>query len=643
MTRTHSNHAIRLTLLAGLFAWSPIIFTTPAGAADKPLVFDKSIGHFKDLSYEALTDSGLTTDQQQQLFGGETAHYGPLTDKQRATKRQELEALLSRIDTKLVSRCEADIRKWLDRHAGTVPAAYKGRDIHLLRQGAVTYFRAYEILGDRKYLEAGLARADVIKKNQWPKGHWQWGDFGEDFVRIQDGYNDWPFWIMLYAHKVSGEKTYLESARRCCDILLTIQRPTGGWPDQWTFSGRGTPHTGVRHGTSFNDGGTNAPLKMMVMMYHITGDTRYVAKLDKLGPFIAKSNLGKGRVVGWSEQYLDDGRPTRARRYEIELPYPRALTRAVGPMLIWLYLMTGDEAHIGLLKKAYAWQEQIRRKELEPKQIAAWKLMADSWARAGRPMHYRPGWPDAFLPDGTNWGRVTAFKLIPWYPVSDAMKKKYGGFIHSSTADAGAWPHKLGYLDDWAKTIRDGGQHPEASGGFSHAARNDAMCQVRRALLEHRRGGRAALRSYYSHPTRYTADQYLQARIGAARRCLDPRTVKLVSAADKQGVLTLKDPGGLVPAKTRWYGPVLSKWGTSASTSGRYGNVAWYEWQLVYDSLLARGRISADAAARGGRGLESVAMQTHLDSWDVLGEWGMAAHEVEDHFDVPLGKPVTGP
>jgi len=27
----------------------------------------------------------------------------------------------------------------------------------------------------------------------------------------------------------------------------------------------------------------------------------------------------------------------------------------------------------------------------------------------------------------------------------------------------------------------------------------------------------------------------------------------------------------------------------------------------------------------------------------VLGEWGMAAHEVEDHFDVPLGKPVTGP
>ena len=29
---------------------------------------------------------------------------------------------------------------------------------------------------------------------------------------------------------------------------------------------------------------------------------------------------------------------------------------------------------------------------------------------------------------------------------------------------------------------------------------------------------------------------------------------------------------------------------------------------------------------------------THLDSWDALGEWGMAAHEMENHFDVPVKK-----
>ena len=81
-----------------------------------------------------------------------------------------------------------------------------------------------------------------------------------------------------------------------------------------------------------------------------------------------------------------------------------------------------------------------------------------------------------------------------------------------------------------------------------------------------------------------------------------------------------------------------TKWGAAFQTVYPSGNTIWYQWQLVHDAKLARGQIDADAAARGGRGLESVAMHTHLDSWDVLGEWGMASHEMENYFDVPLGK-----
>ena len=44
------------------------------------------------------------------------------------------------------------------------------------------------------------------------------------------------------------------------------------------------------------------------------------------------------------------------------------------------------------------------------------------------------------------------------------------------------------------------------------------------------------------------------------------------------------------------------------------GSTAWYQWQLVYDRLLARGKIDADAAARDGRGMESwMSMMNHLD------------------------------
>jgi len=80
-------------------------------------------------------------------------------------------------------------------------------------------------------------------------------------------------------------------------------------------------------------------------------------------------------------------------------------------------------------------------------------------------------------------------------------------------------------------------------------------------------------------------------------------------------------------------GKRITKWGQAFGSS-----VAWYQWQLVYDAMLAQGNISADAAARGGRGVEHVAGMTHLDSWDVLGEWGMATHELENYFDVPIEK-----
>ena len=152
-----------------------------------PLALDKETGHYKDLSYEALSDEGLSLEQRSWLFGGETIHYGPLTDARRTAKQRELEKLLAKIDVKLVAKCEGEIRKWLDQRIAAIPAAYAGRDVWQMRAAAVTFFRAYEVLGDKKHLDAGLKCADKILAKQWPKGHWPWGRFHEDFVRIQDG------------------------------------------------------------------------------------------------------------------------------------------------------------------------------------------------------------------------------------------------------------------------------------------------------------------------------------------------------------------------------------------------------------------------------------------------------------------------
>jgi hypothetical protein len=65
-------------------------------------------------------------------------------------------------------------------------------------------------------------------------------------------------------------------------------------------------------------------------------------------------------------------------------------------------------------------------------------------------------------------------------------------------------------------------------------------------------------------------------------------------------------------------------------------HTVWYQWQLVYDTMLAQGRIDADTAARGGRGLQGVGSLINLDSWDVLGEVFSTIVEKENPFDVPI-------
>ena len=624
-----------------------VVFNLTSRANDMGLVYDAQIGHYKDLSYDALSEKGLTWKDRSQLFGGDTVHYESLTDRQRIEKQEKLKELLLAIkiretsnwaDLGLADRVEAEILNWLDAQVADVPKKYAEADIYPLRAGAVVYFRAYEIFGDKKYLEAGLNRADVILKAQWPRGHWPWGTrLGENFVRIQDGFNNEPFWIMLYAYKLSGDKKYYESAKRCADVLLSLQRMNGGWPDQWSFNGKSSGHSGVMNGVSFNDNATNSCVQMMVAMFHMTGDKKYIARLALLGEFIEKSKMGQGDVTGWCEQYNDDGSPIRARQYEIELPYPRALTRGVGPLLVWLYLMDGNEGHMHLLKRAYAWHEYVRKEEIKPTVIEQWREMSRKWSPSHHSMtqnylmEYRPGWPDAYLPDGSNWGRVLNFRLMLWNPVTSAQKKKYDRFIDHS------WPpvEKLAVMAAANQSPpRDYNMYVHC-----HSSIGNSLSEIRRALLEHKRGGREGMLKYYSNPTKFTPDQYLQARVDAAKRALDLRNRRMAypfKANPGYTGMSVTKGFNFLGSKSRWYGRVGTKWGAAFQNIYPSPSVSWYQWQFIYDMKLAHGEIDPASAARGGRGFETVASQTHLDSWDVLGEWGMATIEMDNHFDVPL-------
>ena len=77
-----------------------IATTAHSAGTEEPLVIDKEIGQYKNLSYEALTDEGLSWQDRAQLFGGDTVNYGELTIEERTAKENELKTLLARIEVR---------------------------------------------------------------------------------------------------------------------------------------------------------------------------------------------------------------------------------------------------------------------------------------------------------------------------------------------------------------------------------------------------------------------------------------------------------------------------------------------------------------------------------------------------------------
>ena len=135
-----------------LFRILPLVCAPLAIAVAAPLEIDPKTGQYRDLSYAALAEEGLSAEERTRLFGGETLHYGELTDGERSAAQRELAVLLGMIDEGLVGRCRAEIHRWLMEQAGDLPAAYAGREMHKIKAGAAVFFRAYEIFRRKEYL-----------------------------------------------------------------------------------------------------------------------------------------------------------------------------------------------------------------------------------------------------------------------------------------------------------------------------------------------------------------------------------------------------------------------------------------------------------------------------------------------------------
>ena len=542
-----------------------------------------------------------------------------------ADTQAELDAATAKIDMQLYRQCEADVRAWLDARMaiygdfGVYPdllghAHVDGDRAHFnLSRGGICdagaqLFRAYEMLGDKKYLEQALKTADVLLAMQQPNGHFAGGGnvdrkgrvsvVGDrNYARIQDGSQFRPFAFLLYAYRQTGEQKYLDAAKRCADLFVNhIQDPKYGWCGDAYNAGALRRHKHYQSdGGSYNDFATTDPMRLTIMIYHVTGDKKYLKRTAKIGQWIFDTQLGKGKVRGWCQQYKADNTPASARGFEGALIGPRTFNRFVGPMLTWLYGMTGKERYRTLLQESYTWLKAQEHPSDHP--------------RGG-------GWAYQFLSDGseafTHGGRIYRYDQPKTWP-----------------KDAPSWVGKY------------------------HRSKVQ-VTDTEKVVAQLKSGGLEALRQWYRGPKKYSPKEYLEARLAAARRCSDedlvvPLRGKSLEEGENGSVkgkylarvrerLARPDAPGLPEEGTlhRRKGLDRQSWYSIHTWNEPYRPpYGWAQWQYVWDVRLAQGKIDPDTAVTGGRGLEAM---HYYPRWDVLGDWTARAVETEDWMNVPLGQ-----
>jgi len=514
---------------------------------------------------------------------------GPAQTARAAEDRADSEAALreqtAKIDMDLYLQSEADVRALLD----SLIATYwkPGQTLHLnydcggLGPIGAMWFRGYEMLGEKKYLQAGLDLVDAILQTQRKDGMFfdharlvRGGKSeGRGRAQIQDAYNFFQFTLICYAYKLTGEKKYLDAALKHAETLRSFQDPAenelwqGPWPH--TYAGKVKPKRGegYRSGYMLNDYATWDCMRTMIMAYKLTGQKKFIERINLLPRYIIKANVGLGNVRGWRGQTDAWNETTWHRPFEGPLIDPRNFNRFACPMLTYFSAVMNKDVGLNMVREAYDWMRYVE---------------------------HRDGWSYKYTYDGR-----------------EAHTGAYRNILRSDAHGRG-------------KVILD--------------------C-VEKVLDVTEEGGLEALRKWYRpRPVKFNAEQYRAARIEAARRATDEDlTVRLCSMEE------------LAPVMGNFLERVRQRPARSSQLGRREGWVwlwwhkgrpmpyrGWAAWQYVWDVRVALGKIDADTAAWGGRGLESAGAPTwFFPPWDCVGDWATKAVEAEDWLDIPLQAPFV--
>ena len=244
---------------------------------------------------------------------------------------------------------------------------------------AIKLFSDGSLPQDLRGTETGLAKVGLA---EWAK---------PENARIQDGFQDGVMSFLIYLYRLTGREEYLHAAGRITDLFIDAQNPNGSWSGNYnvkTKRGNIADNRSVQQGGEFDDGGIRRPFWSLILMYHVTGDQKYLRPLRRCSDWVLRAEIVGSGARGWAGFYDADNQPVQARSHE----YPKIMTQVftfdVGRLMIWSSLLFDDPRYLEEIRPAFEFYQRSRHPE------KGWPAYYESDGRPFTPADYydRTGW-----------------------------------------------------------------------------------------------------------------------------------------------------------------------------------------------------------------------------------------------------------
>lgn len=243
----------------------------------------------------------------------------------------------------------------------------------------MSFLTAFRVSGEKEFLEFAADAAFALIRGQNDLGGWNhkihfnWPK--SRVVSFDDNQTQSAIRFLMALDQEMDDDSLTLAIDKALEMMLKSQLGDGGWPHKYPVQGNYHDYA------TYNDGGINDCIKVMIDAHKYYGKKEYMNSLRKAAHYVVISQLPPPQP-GWAQQYNKFMQPAWARTFEPPSVCPLVTIRNIHS-LIDLYLYTSDSRYLEPIPDALQWLNDVQ-------------LPNGKWARfvelyTNKPLYYDRG------------------------------------------------------------------------------------------------------------------------------------------------------------------------------------------------------------------------------------------------------------